>query len=608
MDTPSKAPPSWPQILLSLAAIFLFVVLCRYVGHGINRPIEQDELVTLKYYTSMPYDFNAAKDAGHARGSVGLLLRGWVKCFLNPWNPNGHAVNSILTSGCAFLFGFHEWAFRIPAMAGLLAMLVLLFLYASRRVGLACAAAVALLVSVHPHLVYYSLSCRGYTITALLVLCSVACTNRFLARPTHFWGGVMGICFVIMFLNLGSMLFTWIVPATLAAAFALFRREPRPESLPDLASRLGPLVWIAIGTFTSIAMYIAGALHYFFQAQTHYGVKFRNRAEFVDGVWQVCVNLCPTPLWTLFFLCGIAGLLWMLRSQRRWIAEAFFLSIGFSLAYALATHKLFYPRTFGYYIPLAAMGCVELWALAGERLAVSKWVRLGLGAVVVPGLLLATRDALRFGETRGVTFSDLAAEIRREAHLLNGPGLIELPWMYGDEMPAYLPSDPKWFTITPDLIGKTITVFFPCELSHGKVLFRTQTRNRLVSEFDYWEVPSRWEVAHWYRGSPDKAPSECGAAVDRVKAVVYGGFDTLPVDTTEAVVVWIQKEQFFNLPTYIKHGLASKQYPWTIEGTGVVFGTLHLFSKSKGDLKAAKEIVADLQRRTQGELYVLIPK
>ena len=598
MDTLQKAPPRLSHILLGLAAIFLFIAACRVISGGINRPIEQDELVTLKYYTSMPYDFNAADDAGQARGSVVLLLRGWLKCFLNPWNPNGHTVNSILTSASAFLFGFHEWAFRIPAMAGLLLMLTLLFVYASRRIGVGCALILMLLVSTHPHLVYYSMSCRGYTLTALLVLCSIACTNRFLARPTHFWGGVMGICHVIMFLNLGSMLFTWILPVTLAASLALLRREPKAESLPDLASRLGPLFWISIGTFASISMYIAGALHYFFQAQTHYGLKFKNISGLLSGLYEVCGGLCPNLAWTLFFIVGLAGLVRMFWSERRWIAQAFFFSVAISLLYAIVTHKLFYPRTFGYYIPLTAIGCVELWALIGDSPALARIVRLFMAAVILPALCLETREALRFGANREVTYSDLAAQIRREARSLNGPGLIELPWMYGDEMPAYLPSDHKWFTLTPDLIGKTVTVYLPCELRGGKVYFRTQTRDRAASEFDYWEVPLHWETPHWYKG----------AAVDRVKMIAHGGFDTLPGDATEAIVVWIQKEPFFNLPTYIKQGLASKKDPWTIEGNGIVFGALHLFSKSKADLACARTIISDLQRRTQGDVYVLVPK
>ena len=50
------------QNLAGILVLFALIALCRYVSGGINRPIEQDELVTLKYYTSVPYTFNSAED------------------------------------------------------------------------------------------------------------------------------------------------------------------------------------------------------------------------------------------------------------------------------------------------------------------------------------------------------------------------------------------------------------------------------------------------------------------------------------------------------------------------------------------------------------------
>ena len=346
-------------------------------------------------------------------------------------------------------------------------------------------------------------------------------------------------------------------------------------------------------------MYISGALYYFLVAQKRYGLKFQGMSGFSQLLHGVAKTLCPNTAWVLVFLFGIIGFVAMHYTKRRWLALTFILSVGISAVYAIATHKFLYPRTFGYYIPLVAIGCVEAWAALDGFPSLSRVVRPMTAVVMLWALAVSTREALQFGLTREVTYSDVAAEISREAKRTDGPGFIELPWMYGDEMPAYLPSNPAWYALKPESANKPLTVFFPCELRDHKILFRTQTRRRLEKEMDYWTVPAHWKINRYWGST---------YAVCEAKVLVHLGFEAVRADVSQAIVVWSQKEPYFNLSSYIQNGLASQQYPWTVQGTGIIPSMLQLFIACPEDMKAARQIIADLQSRTKGEAYVLVPQ
>ena len=596
MEIRSQSKYRHLQDVLCIASVVLFIVITRFIGGGLNRPLEQDELVSLKYYTSVPYDFHSRYDAGHAQGSIGLLARGWVKCFLNPWNPNSHVLNSLLSSLSAFLFGFHEWAFRLPALVALMLIAAALFLYSRSRLGTLPALVLVLALTAHPYFVFYSMSCRGYTITALLTLCSIWFTGKFLSKSSLWAGGGMALCHVLMFLNLGSILFVWITPVTLVVLATTLRRGPRTITIYENLAMLAPAIWVAVGTFLSIGMYIVGALHYFFNAQAQYGLPFKGGAEFLQGLHSVGNELCPNPVWALVFLFGAAGYVPMLRTERRWLAHTVLLSVIIAFAYTLATHKFLYPRTFGYIIMLAAIGCIELWGAIGCNVLASRIIRPTMTILMLWALIDSAGGTLHFGLTREPTYSDLALAI--DNYCPEPDVLIELPWVYGEEMAAYLPADPKRYDLVPGQVGKAVAVYFPCVYYRDKAWFRTQTRQREVQEMDYWQLPPHWQLVRAFKT----------LAVCRVNTLVHRSFSDIPADTSEAIIVWNKMDPYFSLANYVRDHIAVRRHPWIVEATTMTPELLQLFASSPQEIAAAREIVADLGSRTKGDVYVLVPQ
>jgi len=592
-SSPSRPPRFKILFLWALCALLLFVGLSRWHLGGMGLPLEQDELVTLKKYTSTPYDFNSAAHQGAGHWNLPLLVRGWVKCFLNPWDPNNHIGNSLLASFSAFGFGLHEWSLRLPALLAFVAMLGLFLWQASRRAGIAAGLLLALLLSVHPHFIQYSMACRGYAMNSFLVLVAIALAGRFLKNPTLQTGGCLAACHLLLFLNLGSMLITWVGPMTLVLLWNTLAREP--QSLPMVARlrKAGLTLWISAATFVAAGLYILGCLHYFIEAQARYGISFKGTASLLARLKDLATYLSPTPGWAVLLLAGVVGFALMLRTERRWLAQFFFLSIAVFAGYSLLTHKFIYPRTLGYYTVLCSLGYVELWAWTRRNV----WLQRAMGAVVVWSLATSTLNALQPGESKERTFSELAVAIRNECKARSA-ALIELPWIYGEEMPAYLPEGDAWYTLKPQQVGSNLSLLYPCVVINGQPYFRAQTRVRSAREHELWPIPA---YAH-------QIIDLGNLGVWEAKMKVHRGFEEMPVDANQAVIVWNQKDRFFNLARYVAEGLASKETPWPMQATTMVAQSLHLFVSSPKEMAAARMVIGDLQKRTEGEVYVLVPE
>src|SRR5438093_8139187 len=107
-------------------ALVLITVALR-VQPSLWRPLEQDELVSIKKNTGVPYDATIDQLKAGKRMQFGVGARGMVKCFLNPWDPNNHIIHNLAVSVSEALFGFSEASFRLPALIASVALPLLLF-------------------------------------------------------------------------------------------------------------------------------------------------------------------------------------------------------------------------------------------------------------------------------------------------------------------------------------------------------------------------------------------------------------------------------------------------------------------------------------------------
>src|SRR5687767_11186660 len=101
-----KSTPKW----LSWAFMGLLLgvgLMLRFQGN-IRAPLEEDELLNVRRYSTIDYQSDAETIRKVAPFDFVRTAKGIVKCFYTPWTPNNHLVNSLLMSVSSFFFSPSE--------------------------------------------------------------------------------------------------------------------------------------------------------------------------------------------------------------------------------------------------------------------------------------------------------------------------------------------------------------------------------------------------------------------------------------------------------------------------------------------------------------------
>src|SRR5665213_2684838 len=204
--------------LISLPSVLLILLLwgvgAARLGSGIHALLLQDEMETVKEYASVDYDGSSDQMRHLGRFDVKRAAKGIIRCFNNPWDPNNHILISLMVSVSAFFFGFNEFAYHLPSVVATLLLLAVAFCWVKQRTGsVALAFLCGLAIMFHPYFSHFGHTARGYFLEALIVWVQTWLTEiYFQRRPTLEFTVVLALLSVIVFLNLVSMLATWIVP------------------------------------------------------------------------------------------------------------------------------------------------------------------------------------------------------------------------------------------------------------------------------------------------------------------------------------------------------------------------------------------------------------
>ena len=127
--------------------------------------------------------------------------------------PNNHILNSVLINCSTRIFGAEPWAIRLPAFIAGMVLIPLTYLVMRRLIGNLQAFCAALLVSISPTLIDFSVNARGYTLAADIFLIQLASVVRLQEKRRYSWL----ITFAVL-----SALGMWTVPSYLFALGALW--------------------------------------------------------------------------------------------------------------------------------------------------------------------------------------------------------------------------------------------------------------------------------------------------------------------------------------------------------------------------------------------------
>jgi len=574
---------SWQSVFLIL---ILWSIGATRLASGISSPLQLDE-AAIKRYASVDYDSTADAMRQVGRFDAKRAAKGLLRCFNNPWLPSNHVLVNLMVSVSAFFFGFNEFAYRLPSLVGTLLLVAVAFYWVKQRTGsMALAFLCGLAILFHPFFACYGQRARGYVWEALLVWIQIWLTEiYFQRRPTLGFTFALALLNMVLFLNLVSMLATWIVPYYLAGAIYLWRepgKKPGDERLR---------AWFCQGliAMTGIGLYILGNLGKFLYSQGKWGLHISSASAIAHGAKEILVYFCPLA-WGLLGIAGLAGLLLTFKNRATsWLGLAAVMSVLVTAVYILGTKTIPYSRVFGSSLVLMMMGVAYLWNI--------KWSRIPLVAIFIVVLGVQSVKAAKIQE--GTYYDLLAAMIHSQIetrHETKEAVFVPLPLIDGDAMRDYLPNGTEWMVMSAAKKSH-LTVYFATE-NGGK--FRVQN-DHAKQAMSYWHLPKSKPVA--------QLPE--GGEIQRVDMKVLHDFSELGTDEIPWIIVWNNRDGYFNMTGYSDDQFKKDQAPWVLPVNTINYlatTSLHLFVSNSSDLESAKGIIADLKKQDDGELFILAPE
>jgi hypothetical protein len=432
-----------------LAGVVLVLASAAYRARqsDLVRPLNEDELITLRYYTwagvhpdGEPRELRRREDIERL-GRPGLReLALGAYCSFGRWaEPNNHIINSGLINLTLPLCHPYEAAVRIPAFVGavlfaLLAAALCYWVFPAR----AAVPLVAACAFWHPYLLRYSQEARGYSWMLALQLLLLACFVRLLRSPASLlWGFLTAAVAVLSFMNVLTMSLYWVFPAyfviLLVAAWAWLRGTADRSLRISLIAQLAGVAVVGL-------VFLLDRLPFVVSSAQQYGLPSQGAGEYVARLRETTDYLFPSAGWKLFAAAGVAGLLLSYRHPwGRVLLATFGVSLVVSLAHVAVSHRFPYPRVCGYVLPpiLIGFGCLVqrvCEVLAARWLAGLTWAGCSLAtvALVVAG---------SWGVAQDSAFDELAAAASR-ADAPDGAVYTVFAPGVSDSLELYLP--PAW--------------------------------------------------------------------------------------------------------------------------------------------------------------------
>lgn len=563
--------------LLGLLLVLIVAVAVRWTGR-MDRPFEQDELVTLKTYTALGYDVSSEGGQAAPRVDLKRIVRGWGRATMNAWDPNHHIPHNLLVTVAQALGGLSERTARLPSMLASIGLAAGVYLYILRRFRSPVLALVlALLAVLDPYFMSYGQTARGYTMVVLMMLGQLVVAEQTEEGSKWWWHVFGGLLAIGVFLNLVTLLILWLVPYY--AVLILVAKNRRDWMLQ------------AVGAFAVCGTFTVAELPSFIHAQAKYGVRLASFSELTHD--SVVAYLAP-GWWAIPAAIGLVGLL-VGFVQRDRVSLLALSCLGCTAAYVLATHKIPYNRTFGFLLLFLWIGVARVWkSLPGT------WAR-GL-VVAVCCIPLATTIAWGRGGSAGTTYSTAMQVISQKLKAAGEDrnALVLLPWVYGEESRYYLPPRPE--ILQPSAQRSPAKLYLACEERKGRTEFRTQYVDITTQEWVYWAVPESWKKGSvWQVGA---------FRLLEIPVKVREGGIVEGEAGEGAVLLWQAADPYFALNRYVRDGMKTGRGYWSLRMSSYQFlnpGLVAVYASTPAEASQASELVRDLQKRAGGKTFSVIP-
>jgi hypothetical protein len=394
----SSTPVPTPDLSRpDLIAITLLLVLSLAIRlRFLSRPFHGDEMIT---FSNM------------------VLGRDFSGILFGPFDSNSHLLNSLIMKAVYLGVGENPALMRLPNLIFVVLAIVILYIIGAREFGRISGFAAALLLSLHPALVLYSVSGRGY---AGMVLFTLVSSALFLQLVRSFsWWRWFG-CTLTGFLAGTAHLFAVnVLVSQILLALAIVAWPARSEGRSAAARArnmgpvlMGPVIALALVSALYLPQFRAGSTEGFhFPFQTAFPLAFIN---FMGGT-NYRTDLDGISL--AIFVLAVIGLVGLpmdrtLRTYLGLLGLAPFALYGLSFFAPVFT---LHPRFFVYLVPFYCLLLVAGTANGtGDIRAGTRDRGRGRGVLRVASCLcviliaVAFADRIRVPRGRGIVRAQVA--------------------------------------------------------------------------------------------------------------------------------------------------------------------------------------------------------
>lgn len=335
----------------------------------LNRPLDTDEILTLRYYTwagldpsATPHHLNHISEFRSLPAPTGLQLAAGLYCSLGRWpEPNNQLLNSALVGLVMALEGRSERALRLPALVGSLVFAGAMYVLCGPILGWRSAAPlVAVWAWFLPYVIQFGMTARGYSWMLALQVIQIILAYRLAHSRRPLVLGVLGASVaIVLILNVVSMSVDWVLPFYLA----LFLARPGNPSAeqPDRSSWRRSVMAQFLAVVGMGAIFLMSHLAAVYSSAKQYGIPFHSLASFFEAAAQILGELFPTFLDQGLALAGLCGIVAMALARRhRFLVLLCALTFGISLLHYAASGRFPYARATAHIIPILLIGATYL--------------------------------------------------------------------------------------------------------------------------------------------------------------------------------------------------------------------------------------------------------
>lgn len=363
--------------------------------------------------------------------TLNIVDRSWEQLWLPLDYNQGAPIGFLLIEKLAVhLLGNNEYALRLfPLLSGL-AVLVLFYAIAQRRVRPATALIGVGLVVVSSQLIYYSSEVKQYSSDAAIGLLLIAMALYADAKPASLWRAIL--------LGLSGAAALWFshpavfVLAGLGAGLFLFRlraRDKRAIGMLALSGLMWGLSFVLVYVVSLAGLSRNSVLNNYWQSGFMPLAVSRWR-WYLDTFLGMFDNPVGLPLAGLAAVCFIAGLVGLWRSNRKLLAMLM-LPLLATLAAAAARLYPFSGRLILFLVPLMALviaeGVTQLWTLTRTQSVI-------IGGAII--LLLFAQPV--------VNAADNLMQPKRGEDIRPAISYIRQHWQEGDQLYVYYGARPAF--------------------------------------------------------------------------------------------------------------------------------------------------------------------